>query len=486
MRRSNCGSTHFPKLIFVAVLGLGGCSLAPIYKPPTITLAKDAWQEDNIWHEVKTNDDNTAELIAKRRWWKSYGDVQLDGLMQKLNSDNPGLASALYRYNQATAYVSQLRSLQGPNVDSGGVLLENRQSENRPLRGAGQPDVFDANTVGVTASYTLDFWGKVKNLVAAGEANATANAADLATVRLFLQVQLADTYARLRGADVTIKLLNEAVSAYTRALDLTQNRYAGGVASGLDVSRAETQLSLVKTQVAAVLAQRATYEHQIASLVGEPAMSFHLAVEQTNLKLPEIPLDLPSSLLLRRPDIVAAERRTAAANASVGVARAAYYPDFSLTASYGFQNTGQPDLLGVANSFWSIGPQLFFNLFDSGLRDAKVAYSLSVLDGAGADYRATVLNAFQQVEDDLSRLKYSAESLVNQSAAQVSSERTLELALNRYREGAVNYLEVVTAQASALSAQRDLVDLRTQQLRLSMDLIRAIGGGWSQKEDDIK
>jgi len=478
MKRSRRSRLFIQTLPLVCLLGTVGCSFAPTYQAPTVVLTQDAWQDD-VWHTVTPLDAQAGAAMAQAAWWELYGDPQLNALMEQLNRANPNLAAALARYNQANAYTDQLRASQAPTVDSGAVLSGNRQSDNRPLRGSNQPDIYNANTVGLSANYTLDFWGRVRNSVAAGAANASASAADLATLRLLLQAQLADTYVSLRGADVTVRLLTQAVGAYARALDLTQNRHAGGVASGLDVARAATQLSLAKTQISTVLAQRAAYEHAIASLIGVPAMNFQLAASDTVLQVPHIPSGLPSTLLLRRPDIAAAERRTAAANATVGVARAAYYPDFSLTAVYGYQNTGQPGLLSAPNSFWTIGPSMFLNLFDAGKHDAQLAIALAALDAAGADYRATVLAAFQQVQDNLARLKYSDEAEVDQTAAEASSARTLALASNRYREGAVNYLEVVTAQATALAAQRDSVDLHTLRLRLSIDLIRALGGGWS-------
>lgn len=458
----------------LASLALGGCSLAPIYHAPTVTITDDAWK-DSPWHPAQP-----ADQLPRGAWWTVYSDTTLSGLEEKIDAANPNLASALARYDQATAYTDQLRSGLFPSVDAGTSFTQNRQSDNRPLRGANQPNVYQANTVAVSANYELDLWGRVRNLVSAGQANAQASAADVENVRLSLHAQLADNYVRLRGLDEQANLLNDTVTAYSRALQFTQDRHKGGIASGLDVARAQTQLSSVRAQVSNIAAQRSLYEHAIASLIGQPAMSFSLPPVQGSMTVPQVPVAIPSVLLQRRPDLAAAERRAAAANASIGVARAAFYPDISLFAGYGFQDTGGT-LLTAPNSFWNIGPGAILNLFDAGLHEAKLNQAKAVLDQAGADYRAAALAAFQQVQDDLSQLKYYRESELEQDEAVKSSATTLKLAFNRYREGAVNYLEVVTAQADALAAQRSALDLHTQQLRTSVDLIRAVGGGWSQE-----
>ncbi len=451
---------------------LGGCSFAPVYKAPIVSVQTDAWK-DSPWQVAKPADD-----LPHGDWWKIYGDPTLDDLESKIEKANPNLAAALARYDQATAYTNQLRAGLFPTVDAGGDATRNRQSDNRPLRNSNQPSYFSDNSAGIGANYELDIWGRVRNLVAAGQASAQASAADLEAVRLSLHAQLADNYIRLRGVEAQAKILSDAVSAYAKALELTKDRHDGGIASGLDVTRAETQLSTARAQVADITSQRAVYEHAIASLVGQPAMTFSLPVADKYMAVPEVPAGLPSTLLQRRPDIAAAERRTAAANALIGVAQAAYYPDFTIGAEAGYQNTGQGGFLTAPNSFWSIGPGFIFNIFDAGLRDAQVAQARAAQEQAGAEYRAAVLAAFQQVQDDLSRLKFEHEGELEQNAAVQSATKTETLAFNRYREGMVNYLEVVTAQTAALEAQRSALDLHTRQLRTNVDLIRALGGGW--------
>ncbi|MET3106968.1 NodT family efflux transporter outer membrane factor (OMF) lipoprotein [Oxalobacteraceae bacterium GrIS 2.11] len=453
---------------------LHGCSLAPVYQAPTVAIPDNAWQ-DNMWQLAKPVDDQ-----PHGNWWQLFNDPTLNRLEDEIDAANPGLAAALARYDEASAYTRQLQGGQGPSLDGGGSLTDNRQSKDRPLRGAGQPNVYDATTVGLGASYALDIWGQVRNLVAAGQANEQASAADLETARLSLHASLADSYVSLRGVDAKIRIYQDATVAYTKALELTQRRFAGGVASGIDVARAQTQLSSTRSEASELLAQRAIYEHAIASLTGQTAMSFTLAAETREMPIPDIPVSLPSELLLRRPDIAAAERRTAAANASIGVARAAYYPNLSLGATYGVQNTGKADLFSIPNTFWSLGPAAVFNLFDSGRHDAQLAQAKAALQETSATYRSVVLAAFQQVEDNLSRLKYDRQSAAEQQQAMQASDTALTLAMNRYREGAVNYLEVVTSQEAALNAAQRATDIHTRELKSSVDLVRALGGGWTR------
>ena len=436
---------------------LAGCSLAPAYKTPVVDIP-DSYKEAGPWQPAAP-----ADQHERGDWWRDYGDATLDDLEARIDSANPDLAAALDRYAQSRAYAAETRAGLFPQVDAAAGATHNRQSDNRPLRSASQPDEYK------------------DNLVAAGEATAQASAADLASVRLSLHAELANDYIALRGLDAQAKLLDDTVAAYAKALALTQNRFRGGAASGLDVARAQTQLDSARAQTTDVQARRALLEHAIASLVGTPASKFSLSPQVVDLSAPNVPAGIPSTLLERRPDIAAAERRAAAANANVGIARAAFFPSITLTAVGGYENTGGADWLSAPNSFWSIGPRAFLTLFDAGRREARVEQARAALDEAGDRYRATALAAFQQVEDNLALMHLLGEEAKSEDAAVASAQRTLNLALDRYRNGAVSYLEVVESQTAALQAQRTSLGLRDRQLQASVGLIRALGGGWTQE-----
>jgi outer membrane protein, multidrug efflux system len=457
----------------VALAALAGCSLAPAYTPPSMILPA-AYKEVGPWTPA-----SPADAAPRGDWWTVYDDATLDGLEQRIEGHNPDLALALARYDEAQAYAAQARASLFPEVGLGGAATADRQSANRPLR-VGGPSYFGDNVVTTSASYELDLWGRVRNMVAAGKAQAQASAADAASVRLSLEAQLADAYLSLRGLDAEAKLLADTTKAYAIALRLTQTLHSGGAVAGLDVGRAETQLQIARAQEVDVAAQRALYEHEIAALVGEPASAFSIAPLAQLPMPPTVPVAAPSLMLQRRPDIAAAERRAAAANAMIGVARAAYYPSISLSAVGGFENASSVNLLNAADSLWTLGPSLAMPLFDGGRRKAVVRASRDQFDEASASYRSTVLLAFQQVEDNLALCNKLADEAREQSAAVAAAQRTEALAMTQYRLGAVTYLDVVTAQATDLQAQSTELAIATRQLQASVDLVRSLGGGWNE------
>jgi NodT family efflux transporter outer membrane factor (OMF) lipoprotein len=454
-----------------------GCDLAPDYQVPQTPVVPATYKEVGPWTRATPEDS-----LAKGAWWQVYNDSTLNTLEVRLGADNPNLAAALARYDAARAFVAEAQSAYFPLVGGEADFTKNKQSANRPLRSKGQPNYYGADTVGLSINYELDIWGAIRNQVEAGEATAQAQAAQSEFVRLSLETDLANAYFDLREADAQTDLLNQTVTAYTRALTMTEQRHTGGIASGLDVGRAQTQLSDARAQLSQTEAQRALYEHAIASLVGEPATTFSIKPEMVTFKVPNVPTGVASSLLQRRPDIAAAERSVAAANAQIGVARAAFYPQITLQAEGGFQNTGQASLLTAPNLFWSVGPSLAMTIFDAGAHQAELDIAKAEHNQAADEYRAQVLQAFQDVEDNLALLNHLANAAREEADAVQSANRTEALSLDRYQLGAVNYLDVVTAQTAALSAQLNELDIATRRLQASVRLIKALGGGWSTKD----
>ncbi|QUP56037.1 efflux transporter outer membrane subunit (plasmid) [Ralstonia syzygii] len=421
-----------------------------------------------------------SEAALAGRWWTLFGDAELDALQQRLSDNSPDLAAALARYGQARAASDLLRAAQVPSIGASLDVQRDRQAQLRPLRvlGPGSPDNYTSATLALDVSYEVDLWGRVRQRVEAGAAEARAARADLAGARLALRAQLADTWIALRGLDAEVALLRETEASYSRAAELIGHRYQAGTASGLDLARAQTQLDSTRSQLRQALAQRAVLEHAVATLVGANASAFASEPSVVAAVVPAIPVGLPSTLLQRRPDIVAAQERVASANASVGVARAAFFPSLTLAAQGGFQTSDLARFIEAPNLFWAVGSGLAATLFDGGRRQADIARAKAVLDEAGQRYRGTVLAAFQQVEDQLALLARYGEAAADERSAVAASQRTLDLATNRYRDGMASYLDVVTAQTANLQARRNELDLVTRQRRATVQLVRAIGGGW--------
>ena len=426
-----------------------------------------------------------ASPALQVRWWEVFGDEDLNRLQEQLQVRSPDLAAALARHDQAEAVATAARSAQSPSWGASLSAQRLRQSERRPLRvlGPNSPDRYDNSTAQLDLSYELDLWGRVRQRVAAGDAELRAADADLQGALLSLQSQLADTWMALRGADAELVLLQDSIGSYEKAVALTSARRQQGIASGLDRERAQGQLESIRSQLMQARARRAQLENAVAVLVGAHPSSFGILPTPAAFRMPAIPAGLPSALLERRPDIRAAQQRVQAAAASVGVARAAFFPTLTLSAQGGLQSSDLGRFLEAPNLFWAVGPGLVATLFDGGRRRADQARAEAVLDEAGQRYRSVVLGAFQQVEDQLALLAHHADAADSERRAAASATAALEMAVSRYREGAAGYLEVVTAQIAQLQARRSELDLLTRQRRAGVQLIRALGGGWSAAGD---
>ena len=448
---------------------LAACSLAPPYSAPPPVPTAAAYKELGPWRPAM------VAVPLAGAWWEAFGDAILSDLENRIERANPDLAAAGARYDAARAAIGEARAARCPQLDLAASIARTRVSADRPLALNGAATYNDV-VIGPSLAYELDLFGRVRNSVRASEADAQASAGDLAATRLALQANLADSYYQMRGLDARITLLRQTVQAFQRAFELTDTRHTGGIASGIDVSRAAAQLGSARAELEAVAGDRAAFEHAIAALVGESPATLALPVAGALPSPPEVPVGIPSELLQRRPDVAAAERRIAAANARIGVARAALYPSLTLGASAGVESVAG-DVFNASNFFWALGPvQAALSIFDGGARRARVRISRAQYEEAAANYRATVLAAFREVEDDLARARAAAAQEREQQAATRAAEKTRDLALIRYRDGASDYLEVTVAQAAALDAERALLAIGTRRLQLAVDTARAVGG----------
>jgi multidrug efflux system outer membrane protein len=469
MANSGAPASRITLLPAMLALSLGACSMAPDYHAP-VTAAPPQFKEVAGWTAAAPRDDE-----ARGPWWGTFGDPVLDDLEQRAGQASPTLAAALARYDAARAAARESEADLYPEIGIDGSAARHRVSKNRPLS-TGSARTYNDFVAGGSLSYELDLWGRVRNQVKATNAEAQASQADLASARLSLQASVADAYFRLRGLDAQADLYGRSVDAFGRAYDLTAKRRKGGIASGIDVNRARTVLGNARAQVSVIANQRAATEHELAALIGELPSQFALAAKPDSLQPPPAPAPTPSELLQRRPDIAAAERRVFAANARIGVARAAFYPSLTLGGQGGWETT-TGSLLTAPNTFWALGPLTsLLTLFDGGRRAAQVKISRAEYDEVAADYRQTVLGAFQQVEDSLAAIHHLSDGAVAQKDAADAAQRTSDIAMSRYRDGASDYLDVVTAQTDALDAQRSYISVQTQRMQASIALVRAMGG----------
>ena len=462
-------------LVGLAVLLLTSCMVGPDYVRPSgpMTLAyKEAPPPGEGWKLAQPSD-----AMARGQWWETFGDPQLNALEEQVTAANQDLKVAEARFSQARAIVGFDRAALFPTISAGVGISSIRRSDKGPFRIRSFPPTGDF-LLSFDLSYELDLWGRIRRTVAAAREEAQATAADLETVQLSLQAELAMNYFQLRSADAQQRLLNNTVKAFTDALQLTVNRFEGGAAPKSDVAQAQTQLETTRVQATDVAVQRAQFEHAIAILMGQPPAAFSLPPAPLNLQPPPIPVGLPSQLLERRPDIAAAERRVAEANEQIGIAKAAYYPTVVLGASAGFEGSKITNWLQWPSLLWSVGASLTQTLFDAGRRNATSEVATANYDALVATYRQTTLTAFQQVEDNLAALRVLAQEAEEQRRAVAAAQESLQLATNRYEGGVDTYLLVVTAQTIALTNELNAVNILLRRMNASALLIKAIGGGW--------
>jgi len=469
----------------ICLLLISGCMVGPNYMKPSAPMAPsfkeaspDATQSNDPWKVAQPGDQQ-----PRGNWWEVFGDPQLDALEAQVDGSNQTLKIAEANYRQARAIIRYNRASEAPTIGVSPTISTVRNSANEPYFPQSLANNGGGNFVlPFDLSWEIDLWGRIRRSVTAAREQAQASAGDMAAVRLSLHSELAVDYFELRSADAQKKLLDDTVQAYTRALELTQNRFEGGAAPKSDVEQARTQLEQTRVADSDIEAQRAEYEHAIAILIGKPPASFSLSPTPLDAKgpvLPSIPVGLPSELLERRPDIAAAERRMAAANEQIGIAQAAYYPTLSLSAIAGFQGTSATNWLTWPSRFWAVGPSLSETLFDAGRRRATKESAVAAYDGTVANYRQTTLTAFQEVEDNLAVLRVLSTESQQQHTATDAAEQTLRLFTNRYEGGVDTYLQVITAQTTALNNERNDIDIRRRQLNASVLLIKASGGDWN-------
>lgn len=464
-------------------LTITGCMVGPRYQQPSAPVPP-AWSQSSIppppgtWQHAQPSD-----AALRGDWWKLYHDPQLNALEARVAVSNQTLRAATEQYLAAREQVRLARSQYFPTLSVGPAVSRTRQSYNEPNgHTAFSQYQYNDFLLQGQASWQPDFFGRVRRSVEAARASAQANAAELANVELSLRAELALDYFEMRGMDSQQQILNRTLKAYQDYLNLTQIRFHGGVATESDVALAQTQLESTKTQAIDVGVARAQYEHAIATLLGVPASQFHLPPAPLNLDLPQIPAGVPSQLLQRRPDIAAAERTVDAANAQIGIAISAYYPNVTLTGTGGFESAEPGTWIQGPSELWSLGASAVELLFDGGQRHALTQQARDEYAAQVADYRQTVLQAFQEVEDNLSALHILQQESITQADAVAAARHSLVVSTHRYEGGVTTYLEVLTAQTAQLSNEQTQADITTRQFAASVQLIEALGGGWSRAQ----
>ena len=451
---------------------LAGCAKGRDYAPPTAPVASAYKETPPGWRVAEP-----ADLLDRGPWWLLFNDPLLDELERKVEVSNQTLAAAEASYRQARALVREQRASYLPTVTLDGTATRSQAS-------AGSTGIRrnpeTSYRIDIGATWEPDVWGRIRNTVTVAEANAEASAADLASARLSAEGELATNYLQLRSVDAAVELLIATVDAYREALRITRNRYDAGIAPMTDVLQAETQLTSTEADLEGLDRQRAQLEHAIAVLVGQAPGDFSIPVRlQADPAIPEIPPGLPSALLLRRPDIAASERRVASANASIGVAEAAFFPDLTLTGVYGFSGPELGRLINASSSLWSLGLSVAQTVFDAGARTARADQAKAEYDQTVANYRQTVLSAFGDVEDQLAAARVLARQHELRQRASAAADEAERMALNQYQAGRLGYSDVIVSQVAALNARRQLAQVIADRQTSAVALIQALGGGWS-------
>lgn len=456
---------------------LASCTVGPKYTTPATPVAPAfseapprQFTESPGWKQAQP-----ADTTLRADWWQYFGNAELDGLEQQVDVSNQTLKAAEARFREARALIQVQRSGLYPTVSTTPSITSNRLSSHSPF---GAHPVYGQYSLPIDLNYELDAWGRIRRSVAAAREETQASAGDLETIRLSLHAELAIDYFELRSLDAQKHLLDQTMVAYQKALEMTQNRFDGGLTSRAEVAQARTQLETTRAQDIGVGVQRATFEHAIAILLGRPPEGFALVANPLRSAPPVIPIGVPSQLLERRPDIASAERRAAEANQQIGIARAAFFPTLLITATGGFEGTTPVNWLTWPSRFWAVGPLVSELLFDAGRRRAISENAIAAYDEAVANYRQAVLTAFQEVEDNLSTLRVLEEQAQAQRVAVEAAEQSLDLSMNRYQGGLVTYLDVITTETIAYQNQATEVDILRRRMDASVLLIKALGGGW--------
>jgi len=472
-------------LASVTLMLLAGCAVGPDYHRPAAVATMPAA------YAGATNEWKTATPQAhlpKGAWWEIFGDEELNRLEAQATEANQQLQAAVARFAQARASADVARSGLFPRIGAGFSATRQRDSANRPQSNTGQASgkgfTYDSFALPFDLSYEVDLWGRVRRQVESARAKEQADAADLEGVRLAIAAEVAADYFALRALDTEKSALAASIEAYQKSLELTRNRRAGGLVSDLDVAQAETVLKTAQAQLPAITLTRAKFEHALAALTGQPASLFHLPAVPLDRELPVIPAELPSALLERRPDIAAAEQRMAAANAGIGVAKAAYFPTVRFNGLAGFQSIDASTLFNWPSRLWAVGPSVSLPLFEGGRRRADVRGARAGYEETVARYRQTVLTGFAEVEDNLAAQLLLASQYNQELAALASARKLLEIANHRYRSGLVTYLQVAIAQSAALERERVLARLRGQRFAAAVALVKSLGGGWQGLEKE--